>query len=456
MDRPPSRSLRLLALTLLLTPALAQNPVAEAAFAYPILDALLLVALFVLSGFFSAAETAVTTLWPWKVRELAEREGPNSPFALLQRDITRFLTTILVGNNLVNIAATALVTDLATSAWGSTGIAYATGLMTFLILFFGEITPKSIAVHNADRLARFFVRPIYWLSVLLYPIGRFFTWMSALILRFLRLEPRQQPLVTEDELKLILAGAEASGAIEEAEEDMIQNVLELEETQVREIMVPRVDVVAIENTASLREFVRVEREYRYSRIPVYRESIDQIVGIAYAKELLNYLETPELLDQLTVMSIAQDAFFVPESMPVWNLLLEIRRRKVHMAIVVDEFGGTAGLVTLEDIIEEIVGEIYDETDVVEEHPIQPQEDGSFLIDAQTPLDDVSEALGIELPEGEYETLSGYLYETFGYIPKVSEEHSYGGYRFVVEAADERKIERVRAEPVSTPAASEAE
>ncbi|HGY09061.1 MAG TPA: HlyC/CorC family transporter [Oceanithermus profundus] len=456
MDRPPSRSFRLFALPLLISSAFAQNPVTEAAFAYPWADALLLVALFALSGFFSAAETAVTTLWPWKVRELAEREGEASPFALLQRDITRFLTTILVGNNLVNIAATALVTDLATRAWGSTGVAYATGLMTFLILFFGEITPKSIAVHNADRLARFFVRPIYWLSVLLYPIGRFFTWISALILRGLGLEPRQQPLVTEDELRLILAGAEASGAIEEAEEDMIQNVLELEETQVREIMVPRVDIVAIEHSASLREFVRLEREHRYSRIPVYKESIDQIVGIAYAKNLLNYVETPEMLERLTVMSIAQDAFFVPESMPVWNLLLEIRRRKVHMAIVVDEFGGTAGLVTLEDIIEEIVGEIYDETDVVEEQPIQPQEDGSFLIDAQTPLDDVSEALGVELPEGEYETLSGYLYETFGYIPKVGEEHVYDGFRFVVEAADERKIERVRAVPAAAPAPSEAE
>jgi len=214
--------------------------------------------------------------------------------------------------------------------------------------------------------------------------------------------------------------------------------------------VPRVEMVAIEHSASLREFVRLEREHRYSRIPVYKESIDQIVGIAYAKDLLNYLETPEMLDRLTVMSIAQDPFFVPESMPVWNLLLEIRKRKVHMAIVVDEFGGTAGLVTLEDIIEEIVGEIYDETDVEEEQPIQPQPDGSFLIDAQTPLDDVSEALGVELPEGEYETLSGYLYESFGYIPKVGEEQRFDGYRFVIESGDERKIERVRAVPVTAP------
>jgi len=444
MDRPPSRSLSFLVIPLLSGLALAQSGTDGSGVSLG--EIALLVLLFVFSAFFSASETAITTLWPWKVRELAEHEDGKGPFTLLQQDITRFLTTILVGNNLVNIAATALVTDLATRAWGSTGVAYATGMMTFLILFFGEITPKSIAVHNADRLARLVVKPIYWLSVLLYPIGRFFTWVSSLILRALGLEPREQPLVTEDELKLLLAGAEASGAIEEAEEDMIQNVLELEETQVREIMVPRVDMVAIEHTASLRDFVRLERECRFSRIPVYKESIDQIVGIAYAKNLLNYVETPEMLDRLTVMSLSQPPFFVPESMSVWNLLLEIRKRKVHMAIVVDEFGGTAGLVTLEDIIEEIVGEIYDETDVEEEQPIQPQEDGSYLIDAQTPLDDVSEALEVELPEGEYETLSGFLYESFGYIPKVGESLDFGGFRFVIESGDERKIDLVRAVP----------
>ncbi len=449
MDRPPSRSLSLLA-PLLFGFALAQSQGGSTRIS--VSEVLLLILFFALSAFFSASETAITALWPWKVRELAERDGGRGPFALLQKDVTRFLTTILVGNNLVIVASSAIVTNLATRAWGSTGVAYATGLTTFLVLFFGEITPKSIAVHNAERLARLVVVPVYWLSVLLYPIGRFFTWASLLILRALHLEPREQPLVTEDELKLLLAGAEASGAIEEAEEDMIQGVLELEETQVREIMVPRVDMVAVENNASLRDFVRLERECRFSRIPVYKESIDQIVGIAYAKSLLNYVETPEMLDRLTVMSISQPPFFVPESMPVWNLLLEIRKRKVHMAIVVDEFGGTSGLVTLEDIIEEIVGEIYDETDVEEEQPIQPQEDGSYLIDAQTPLDDVSEALGVELPEGEYETLSGFLYESFGYIPKAGEELDFGGYRFVIESGDERKIDMVRAVPVTTAAA----
>ncbi len=449
MDRPPSRSRSLVFLGLpWVTVGFAQTGYA-ATFGSPAVDVAVLLVLFALSGFFSASETAITTLWPWKVREYAEKEGPNSPFALLERDITRFLTTILVGNNLVNVAATALVTEMATKAFGSAGVGYATGIMTFLVLFFGEITPKSIAVHNAELLARAIVRPIYWVSVILYPVGRFFTWASATVLRLLRLEPRSEPLVTEQELKLILAGAEASGAIEEAEEDMIQSVLELEETQVREIMVPRVEMVAVHASATLREFLQIEREHRYSRIPVYQESIDNIVGIAYAKDLLNYVngsgESTEFLDTLTVSSITHPAYFVPESMSVWNLLLEMRRRHTHMAIVVDEFGGTAGLVTMEDIVEEIVGEIYDETDEEEALTIQLLPDGNFLIDAQTPLDEVSEALGVKLPEGEYETLSGFLYETFGYIPKVGEAVPYGPFRFVIERGDDRKIELVRVE-----------
>ncbi len=438
-DRPPS-SPRLIPLTFLALPALAAGqtgPVSGGEIA-------LLVVLFLLSAFFSASETAITTLWPWKVKELAEAEEGKGPFARLERDVTRFLTTILVGNNLVNIAATALVTDLATKAFGSAGVGIATGVMTFLVLFFGEITPKSLAVHHADRLARWVIGPIDWLSVLLYPVGRFFTWFSSLVLRGLGLEARHEPLVTENELRLILAGAERSGAIEEAEEDMIQGVLELGETQAKEIMVPRVDIVAVPAEASLRRFLELVREHRFSRYPVYKENIDHVIGFVLVKDLLDYVDDGRL-ETVRVESLAHAPYFVPESMPVWNLLLELRRRKVHMAIVVDEFGGTAGLVTLEDIIEEIVGEIYDETDELEQS-IQKIPGDGYLIDAQTPLDDVAEVLGISFPEGDFETLSGFLYERFGYIPKVGEALTHEGWRFTVAEADERKVDLVRAEP----------
>jgi len=439
-DRPPSFR-HLIPLTFLALPALAEGqsgPVSGGEIA-------LLVVLFLLSAFFSASETAITTLWPWKVKELAEAEEGKGPFTRLERDITRFLTTILVGNNLVNIAATALVTDLATKAFGSAGVGIATGVMTFLVLFFGEITPKSLAVHHADRLARWVILPIDWLSVLLYPVGRFFTWFSSLVLRGLGLEARHEPLVTENELRLILAGAERSGAIEEAEEDMIQGVLELGETQAKEIMVPRVEIVAVPAEASLRRFLELVREHRFSRYPVYKENIDHVIGFVLVKDLLDYVDDGRL-ETVRVESLAHAPYFVPESMPVWNLLLELRRRKVHMAIVVDEFGGTAGLVTLEDIIEEIVGEIYDETDELEQSIRKIPGDG-YLIDAQTPLDDVAEALGIAFPEGDFETLSGFLYERFGYIPKVGEALTYEGWRLTIAEADERKVDLVRAEPV---------
>jgi CBS domain containing-hemolysin-like protein len=433
MDRPPSRWLFLLPFGSM---ALAQSQAPTPG------EVFLLVFFLGLSAFFSASETALTTLYPWKVRELAESQG--GPFRLLAQDITRFLTTILVGNNLVNIAATALVTEVATEAFGSAGVGVATGVMTFLILFFGEITPKSLAVHHAVAVARVAAWPIYLLSVLLYPVGRFFSLVSGLFLRGLGLEPRNVSLVSKEELRLILAGAEEAGTIEAQEEEMIHSLLELEETPVREIMTPRVEMVAIEAEASLEDFLHLFREHRYSRVPVYRESVDHIVGIAYARDLLDY-RCQEDLKGRTVASIAHPPYFVPENMDAWSLLKELRRRKVHMAIVVDEFGGTAGLVTLEDVIEEIVGEIYDETDEPEDAPIKRLADGALSIQAQTPIDEVSEALGVELPEGEYDTLSGFLYERFGRIPGVGESVEWQGFRFLVESADQRRIERVRVE-----------
>ncbi len=434
MDRPPSRWFLLL---FPLSPALAQSPTPAPGPG----EVLLLLFLLGLSAFFSASETAITALYPWKLRELAEAKG--GPYRLLAWDITRFLTTILVGNNLVNVAATALVTDLATRAFGSLGVGLATGGMTLLVLFFGEITPKSLAVHQAEGMARLAAWPLYYLSLLFYPLGRAFTYTSGVLLRLLRLEPRDTPLVSEEELRLILAGAEASGTIEAQEEEMIHSILELEETPVREIMTPRVEMVAIEASQSLWDFLELFREHRYSRVPIYRESIDHIVGIAHAQDLLDRFG--EDLRSQTVASIAHPPYFVPENMDAWTLLRELRRRKVHMAIVVDEFGGTAGLVTLEDVMEEIVGEIYDETDEPEDAPIRPLPDGALSIQAQTLIDEVSEALGAELPEGEYNTLSGFLYELFGRIPGVGESVEWGAFRFVVESADQRRIERVRVE-----------
>ncbi|KAG2305740.1 hypothetical protein Bca4012_085310 [Brassica carinata] len=388
---------------------------------------LILAALLSLSAFFSMAETSITTLWPWKVRELAEKEPENGVFRMLRSDVTRFLTTILIGTTVVNIAATALVTEAATAIFGEAGVSAATGLMTVAILLLTEITPKSVAVHNAQEVARIVVRPVAWLSLVLYPVGRIVTYLSMGILKILGLKGRSEPYVTEDELKLMLRGAELSGAIEEEEQDMIENVLEIKDTHVREVMTPLVDVVAIDASGSLVDFHSMWVTHQYSRVPVFEQRIDNIVGIAYAMDLLDYVQKGDLLESTSVGDMAhKPAYFVPDSMSVWNLLREFRIRKVHMAVVLNEYGGTIGIVTLEDVVEEIVGEIFDENDSKEEIQkktgyIVMRDEGVYDVDANTSIDQLSEELNIKMPEGiQYETVSGFVCEAFGYIPKTGE------------------------------------
>ncbi|XP_059444808.1 DUF21 domain-containing protein At1g55930, chloroplastic-like [Corylus avellana] len=388
---------------------------------------LILAALLGLSAFFSMAETSITTLWPWKVRELAEKEPENGVFRKLRSDVTRFLTTILIGTTVVNIGATALVTEAATAIFGEAGVSAATGVMTVAILLLTEITPKSIAVHNATEVARFVVRPVAWLSLVLYPVGRVVTYLSMGMLKILGLKGRSEPYVTEEELKLMLRGAELSGAIEEEEQDMIENVLEIKDTHVREVMTPLVDVVAIDTGATLVDFHNLWVTHQYSRVPVFEQRVDNIVGIAYAMDLLDYVQKGELLESTTVGDMAhKPAYFVPDSMSVWNLLREFRIRKVHMAVVLNEYGGTVGIVTLEDVVEEIVGEIFDENDSKEEIQkktgyIVMRAEGVFDVDANTSIDQLSEDLNIKMPEGyQYETVSGFVCAAFGYIPRTGE------------------------------------
>lgn len=443
---------------------------------------LILAALLGLSAFFSMAETSITTLWPWKVRELAEKESDDGVFKMLRSDVTRFLTTILIGTTVVNIGATALVTEAATTIFGEAGVSAATGVMTVAILLLTEITPKSIAVHNATEVARFVVRPVAWLSLVLYPVGRVVTYLSMGMLKMLGLKGRSEPYVTEDELKLMLRGAELSGAIEEEEQDMIENVLEIKDTHVREVMTPLVDVVAIDASGTLVDFHESWVTHQYSRVPVFEQRVDNIVGIAYAMDLLDYVQKGELLERTTVGDMAhKPTYFVPDSMSVWNLLREFRIRKVHMAVVLNEYGGTVGIVTLEDVVEEIVGEIFDENDSKEEIEkktgyIVMRAEGIYDVDANTSIDQLSEDLNVKMPEGhQYETVSGFICEAFGYIPRTGEtinvvleketqedvdEHTEGKsdrqelkekhqiYKLEILAGNARKVSAVRFERIN--------
>ena len=454
----PSRTLTLLAPIALFAPlfALAQSPASDVG-GIGVGQVVLLIVLLALSGVMSGSETALTALGEWKIRQLRE-EGldPSGAFALLEAQPTRFITTLLIGNNLVNIAATALVTQMSIQLSRQAGfseslaVGYATGVMTLLVLIFGEITPKSIAVHNAVGFSRVVIRPVYLLSVVLYPVGRFFAWLTTLILRGLRLEPTSTPLITENELRLMLRSAEESGVIEAQEEQMIKGIIDLEETVVREVMTPRVDVVAISEDAPLQQMLALVTEHGYSRLPVFAGSIDDVRGIAYARDLLPLLGQADALATMTVGDLMGPPQYVPETLSVLNLMRDMRQRKVHMAVVVDEFGGTSGLITLEDIIEEITGEIYDETDEDEELDIEDGEDGIVRIRASVHLEEVADHFKLHFgDEGEYDTLAGFLISELGRIPQAGESVVHEGVRFTVDEADERRVTWVHAERIDS-------
>ena len=418
---------------------------------------LLLGVLLLLSGLMSGSETALTALGEWKLRQLREDgKDPLGLFAMLERNPTRFITTLLIGNNLVNIAATALVTQMSIQLSRQAGfseaaaVGYATAIMTILVLIFGEITPKSIAVHHPVGFARLAIRPVYLMSVVLFPVGRAFAWFTTWVLRAFRLEPSNDPLITENELRMMLRSAEESGVIESSEQEMIKGVIDLEETVVREVMTPRVDVVAISEDASLHDMLAATTLHGYSRLPVYRESIDDVRGVAYARDLLKYLGTSDDLAKTRVADLMHPPQYVPETTSVLDLMRDMRLRKNHLAVVVDEFGGTAGLVTLEDIIEEITGEIYDETDEEEEVEFEDLANGSVRIRASVHLEEVEDRFRVDLgDEGEYDTLAGYLISELGRIPQVGESHEVAGLRFTVEEADERRVTLVRAEQLGS-------
>ena len=317
-------------------------------------------ALFAFGGFLSLSETALTTLWPWKIKELANEEGPSSPFYAVQQNVTRFLTTILIGSTVSSILATAMMTEAIVKVYGEKAIGLATIAMSAFVLLFCEIAPKSIAVQHALVVGRLVVTPIRMMSTILYPLGRICTAIVDFGFHLFRIQTSAEPFVSENELKLVLSGAMESNSIEASEQSMIRNVLDLSNTPAREVMTPLVQICGIESKATLENLKQLWREEKYTRVIVFDERVDNVVGIV---NVLSIIESEDSkLDDTIETIMDKNVYFIPESMPVEKLLNEMLKRKYHIAVVVNEHGGTIGLVSLEDCIEEIVGEIYDEHD----------------------------------------------------------------------------------------------
>lgn len=406
---------------------------------------IVLVVLLALSAIFSSAETAFLSTNKIRLRNLQEDGEKKAGLVLdLLENQNRLISTLLVGNNIVNISSSALATKMATDYFGDAGVGIATGIMTLLVLVFGEVVPKNLAAAHAEGWAMFVAPFIKLVSVILTPLVFLLTKLSDTVVRFSKKNEEEDPTITEDEFKILVNVGQEEGVFDESETEMINSIMEFDETYVKAIMVPRIDIVAVDVDDSINDVLRLIIDGGHSRIPAYEESIDNIVGILYAKDIFEHLNAN--FDELKVKELIRDAYYIPETKKVSDLLNELRLKKVHMAIILDEYGGTNGLVTIEDLIEEIIGDIQDEYDV-EEDLIVMHSDNQLVADARAPIGDVEEAFDMELDEeiledSEADTIGGLAFEHLGGIPEVNDEVTVGRFLIRIVNVSGRRITKV--------------
>ena len=403
---------------------------------------ILLVILLVGSGFFSASETALMSLSRIKMRHMEEDgvKGAKLVSSLVE-DSNRLLTSILIGNNIVNIAATSIATSLFTATLGAQGVAMATGVMTVLVLIFGEITPKTISANNPEKASLVVSKPIKFFVIILTPVVWVFNIITKVIFKLFGVDDNGvKPFITEEELKTMVNVSHEEGLLEMEEREIINNVFEFGDMQAKEAMVQRLDIVAIDMEDSYEEIIDLFKTEKLSRMPVYEETIDDIIGILNIKDII-FLSDEEI-ENFDIKKYMREAFFTYEFKKITQLLEEMKKDKSQMAIVVDEYGGTAGLITIEDLVEVIVGDIEDEYDE-EEDEIQVISPNEFLVDGSTKISDVNEILNIELESEEFDSIGGYIIGYIRHIPEENEIIEMDNIKFNIESVDKNRIKKIR-------------
>ena len=399
------------------------------------------VVLLCLSAFFSSAETALTTVNRMRVRTLAEA-GDKRAITLTKviEDSGKMLSTILVGNNIVNLSASSLMTTLTMQLFGSKAVGAATGVLTLLILVFGEISPKTLATIHSERLALQYAGIIYLMMTLLTPVIFCINQLSLGFLLLLRVDPnKKQEAITEDELRTIVEVSHEEGVIETEEREMINNVFDFGDAQAKEIMVPRIDMTFADIHSTYDVLLEIFREDKYTRLPVYEDSTDNVVGIINMKDLL----LTDHKESFSVRSIMRKAYYTYEHKNTSELLLEMRKSSINIAIVLDEYGATAGLITLEDLLEEIVGEIRDEYDMDEEDPIQKINDLEYMVQGSMNLNDLCDKLNLGLISEDYDSIGGYMIGLLDHLPQAGESISTPENVFLrVEDMEKNRIHKI--------------
>lgn len=402
---------------------------------------LFLVFLLILSAFFSSAETALMSVNRIRIRALADDGNPRAGTVMKildQQD--KMLSAILIGNNVVNLLSSSLATLLATRKLGDAGAGIATGILTLLVLVFGEISPKNLATVHSEKLSMLYSGFLYQYMRLLTPLIFLVNVLARGFMLLFHIDMnRKDDTYTEEELRVIVDASHEEGMIESEEHRMINNVFDFDDSCAKDIMVPRIDMQFIDVASTYDEVLEAIRQQMYTRMPVYEDTTDNVIGILNIKDLILIGKT----DRFNVRDYMREAYYTYEYKKTSELFMEMKNNSISMAIVLDEYGATAGLVTLEDLIEEIVGEIRDEYDADELNDIKKLSDREYSIDASIHLDDLNDALGLELQSEDYDSLGGLLIGILDRLPEEGEVVHDGDYIFTVESIDKNRIERIR-------------
>jgi len=404
-----------------------------------------LVVLVLLSAFFSSAETALTTVNKHRLRALSE-EGNRTASKVLKLvdNPSKLLSAILIGNNIVNISASALATTFTTEVFGSKFIGISTGVLTLVVLLFGEITPKTLATVYNEQMSMIYIHIIAPMTTILTPVIWIVDKLSNVIFFVLRVDRNAaNNQMTEGELRTIVDVSVEDGVLEKEEKSMINNVVDFGDSKAKDIMVPRADMVLVSVDASFDEVFKAFNEEHYSRLPVYDESKDTVIGIVYMKDLFFYQNDKENAKKnFSLRSIMREPFFVYEYQKTSSIMTELRKRFVSIAIVLDEYATAVGLITIEDLLEEIVGEIRDEYDMYELEIVTKLSENQYEIDASMKLGDLEDVIGIELESEDYDSLGGYVIEILDHLPSEGETVKKDGVTFKVVSMDKNRIDRV--------------
>jgi CBS domain containing-hemolysin-like protein len=383
-----------------------------------------------------------------KIKSLADEGSKRAVLVLSLIDQNaKFLSTILIGNNIVNIVASALTTTFAMDYFGSTAIGIATGILTLLVLIFGEITPKTMASIHAEKMAFLYAPVVKVLVILFTPLTFLVSGLAKGVMFILRIDPNKSGQhMTENELLTIVEASAEEGVIEKDEHEMINNVVDFGDTKAKDVMVPAINMTCVEDTVSYDDLIDIFRKDQYSRMPVYHESHDNIVGIIWAKDLLVKYDASK---EFKVTDYMREPFFTFESKKTSELMSELKDKYKSMAIVLDEYGITAGLLTIEDLLEEIVGEIRDETDTDEVDSVRKINDTTFEAAGSAPLDDVNKACGLELNSDDYDSIAGHVINLLNHLPTPGESIVWDDVKFTVLSTVKNRVTKVRIELLDT-------